>query len=143
MAKVVELGWREWVTLPDLGIELLKAKVDTGARTSALHAFKVYVERVGGAEEVFFHIHPDQKSLERVIPCQAPLVDTREVRDSGGHVEMRHVIETTLGLGGEARKIEVTLTDRDSMGFRMLVGRTALGEQFVVNPGKSFLLEKP
>ena len=78
-----------------------------------------------------------------MIPCQAPLVDTREVRDSGGHVEMRHVIETTLGLGGEARKIEVTLTDRDSMGFRMLVGRTALGEQFVVNPGKSFLLEKP
>ncbi len=143
MSEVVELGWREWVRLPELGIELLKAKIDTGARTSALHAFEVHIEAVGGADEVFFQMHPDQKSLDRVVQCRAPLVDTREVRDSGGHVESRHVIETTLLLGGEEKRIEVTLTDRDSMGFRMLVGRTALGKQFLVNPGKSFLLEKP
>lgn len=133
------VGWREWVTLPDLGVDLVKAKIDTGARTSALHAFKLEVDRVGGALEVFFSIHPRQRSDTPVIDCQAPLLDQREVKDSGGHVERRCVIATTLVLGERRLTAEVTLTDRDNMGFRMLVGRTAIRGIFAVDPARSYL----
>ncbi len=134
------LGWREWVGLPDLRIGALKAKIDTGARTSALHAFYTeYFER-NNATWVRFGVHPQQGSLEHVVHCEAPVIDTRDVTDSGGHREARPVIQTTLILGGQPRTIEMTLTDRDSMLFRMLIGRTAIHTGIVVSPGESFKL---
>ena len=137
------LGWREWVSLPDLGIEHIKAKVDTGARTSALHAFEVRPFRDEGRDQVEFRMHPLQKDNDTVITCIADIVDRRTVRDSGGHAEERYVIETTLEIGGYQWPIEATLTARDDMLFRMLIGRTALKKRAIVDPGRSYQLGKP
>jgi hypothetical protein len=119
----------------------IKAKVDTGAKTSALHAFYVQPFERQGAAWVRFGLHPLQASMEQlVIECEAPVKDVRRVTDSGGHSEMRPVIETRLMLQGKERIIELTLTDRENMMFRMLLGRSALKRYFVVDSGKSFLL---
>lgn len=134
------IGWREWVALPDLDIPHIKAKVDTGAKTSALHAFYVEPFERAGKPWVRFGVHPLQSSLGQVIDCEAPVKDVRRVTDSGGHAEMRPVIETTMMVQGEMRVIELTLTDRETMMFRMLLGRSALKRRFVVDSGKSFLL---
>lgn len=135
------LGWREWISLPDLGISKIKAKVDTGARTSALHAFDVSLEERDEIKVVRFKIHPKQKDLKTVIECEAPLLDEREVRDSGGHSEMRYVIESRISIGSSTHLAEITLTNRDSMGFRMLIGRTAMNGHYLVNPEQSFLMK--
>lgn len=132
------VGWREWAALPELGIAAVKMKVDTGARTSALHAFKVDIFRRGGNDWVRFAIHPFQDS-DLVRECEAPLLDRRVVSDSGGHREQRPVIRTLLVLGEQRWPIEVTLTDRETMTFRMLLGRTAM-RNLVVHPNASFLL---
>jgi hypothetical protein len=134
------IGWREWVSLPDLGIAHIKAKVDTGAKTSALHAFYVQPFERDGMPWVRFGVHPLQSTATQVIECEALVKDVRRVTDSGGHAEMRPVIETTLVVHGEMRLIELTLTDRENMMFRMLLGRSALKRRFVVDSGKSFLL---
>ena len=134
------IGWREWVGLPDLGVAHIKAKVDTGAKTSALHAFYVQPFEREGMPWVRFGVHPLQATATQVIECEAPVKDVRRVTDSGGHAEMRPVIETTLVVQGETRLIELTLTDRENMMFRMLLGRSALKRRFVVDSGKSFLL---
>lgn len=136
------LGWREWVGLPDLDIQRIKAKIDTGARTSALHAFDVSLVESESTPMVSFKIHPDQHDLDNFIECQAPLLDEREVRDSGGHSEMRYVIETRISMGDDIHRAEVTLTNRDTMGFRMLIGRTTMNGRYTVDPGKSYLLGK-
>lgn len=136
------LGWREWVSLPDLGIDQIKAKVDTGARTSALHAFDVQLVEENGVKLVKFNIHPKQKDLDAFIGCQAVLLDEREVRDSGGHSEKRYVIKTHVAIGPNLHAIEMTLTNRDSMGFRMLIGRTAMKGLYLVDSGKSYLVGK-
>ena len=136
------LGWREWVSLPELGIDRIKAKVDTGARTSALHAFDVRLEEISNKKIVKFSIHPKQRDLDLVIECQAPLVEEREVRDSGGHSELRYVIETQIAVGDTVHSAEITLTNRDTMGFRMLIGRTAMKGHYLVDPGRSFLTRK-
>jgi hypothetical protein len=134
------VGWREWVALPDLAIGYIKAKVDTGAKTSALHAYFVQLYERDGTPWVRFGIHPLQSSTSASVECNAPVKAMRLVTDSGGHAEMRPVIETTLMLAGKARKLELTLTDRETMRFRMLLGRRALKRHFVVDAAKSFLL---
>ena len=134
------VGWREWVSLPELGITTLKAKIDTGARTSALHAFRVDYYEEQGQPKVNFDIHPLQERDTPVISCVANVIDRRWVTDSGGHREERYVIKTHLILGTHTWPIEITLTNRDDMRFRMLLGRTAMRRRFIIDPAVSFLL---
>lgn len=134
------VGWREWCALPELGLSHIKAKVDTGARTSCLHAFEVEAFTKNDEAWVRFAIHPQQKNQDLIARCQARVLDQRTVTDSGGHRERRYVIETLLSLGGHQWPIEVTLTNRDSMLFRMLLGRTAMAGRITVDPAASFLL---
>ncbi|MCG6966582.1 MAG: RimK/LysX family protein [Chromatiaceae bacterium] len=134
------LGWREWLTLPDLGIGRIKAKVDTGARTSCVHAFYVDRFRSRGRSFVRFGVHPSQKNDDEIVHCKAEIIDQRQVSDSGGHRELRFVINTRLVLLDFDDMIELTLTNRDSMRFRMLLGRTALkAGGFCVDPAASYL----
>lgn len=137
------LGWREWVALPELKLARIKAKIDTGARSSALHAFAIEPYRKGGQRWVMFGIHPLQKNSDVAIECHAPVVDRRIVTDSGGHKQRRYVIETQLVLGQSAIRAEMTLTNRDTMRFRMLLGRTAMDARFVIDPGASYLQGLP
>jgi len=132
------LGWREWLELPDLAIDHIKAKVDTGARTSALHADQIEVFQDHGREMVRFVVHPVQKRKIPAVVCECPVVDRRRVSDSGGHAELRYVIETRLQIGDFSRMIEVTLTNRTRMSFRMLLGRSALAG-FIIYPDRSYL----
>ena len=138
------VGWREWLALPGLGIEQIKAKIDTGARTSALHAFHVDPYESNGEKRVRFGIHPKQGNTDIVVECDALVKDRRMVTDSGGHKEYRYVIQTMILIGQVEWEAEMTLTDRDSMKFRMLLGRTALNNRFLVNPAASYLIgQKP
>lgn len=139
MPATTVLGWREWVGFPDLGIARIVAKVDTGARTSALHTGGIEAFRRDGAEWIRFTVHPHQDDDSDELQCEAPVLEQRVVRDSGGHEELRYVIVTTVEIGGARRRIEVTLTDRDTMKFRVLIGRTAMRGRYTVDPSRSFL----
>lgn len=139
----ISLGWREWVALPDLDINRIKAKVDTGARTSCLHAFRTEPYTHEGERRVRFWVHPAQNDMHEVVECDARVLDERDVSDSGGHQELRLVIETTLVVGGESWPVEMTLTNRDSMQFRMLLGRTAMAGRAAIYPEASYLAGEP
>lgn len=132
-------GWREWIALPDLGLTPIKAKIDTGARTSTLHAFSVESFQSGGRLHARFGVHPLQKRTDVVVYGEAPVIDRRPVTDSGGHTEERYVIATRLVLAGREWPIELTLTNREEMLFRMLLGRTALAGRTQVDPALSYV----
>lgn len=134
------IGWREWVALPDLGVPAIKVKVDTGARTSALHAHNLVEFERDGSRWVRFSLYPLQRTRRPEIVTEAPVFDQRPVTDSGGHREKRYVIRTDLSIAGLSYPIELTVTRRDTMLFRMLLGRTALRGRFNVDPERSFVL---
>jgi len=133
------VGWREWAALPDLGIPAVKVKIDTGARTSALHALNIERFKTNGADMVRFDVQPLQRNKSVIIRAEAPLVDIRPVSDSGGHTENRYVISSVIKMGPMNTEIDITLTERNSMLFRMLVGRTALADNVLVDPAASYL----
>ena len=138
----LKIGWREWVALPDLGIPAIKAKVDTGARTSALHAFDLEIFEEEGREKVRFRIRPLQRRKKLVLLCTSNLLEQRMVTDSGGHRELRPVIQTHVSMGNMIWTIEITLTGRDTMKFRMLLGRSAMSDRFLIDPSASYLTGK-
>lgn len=139
MNEPLKLGWREWCALPELGIPAIKAKVDTGAKTSCLHTFCIEPYREGGVDYVRFKVHPLQKNDQVILECTAAVKDERIVSDSGGHKEVRYIIETRMLIGDNERLIEMSLTNRDSMRFRMLLGRRAMEENTLVDPAASYL----
>lgn len=138
MKSQLVMGWREWLELPDLGIQRVKAKVDTGARSSSLHAEGIELFQVRGQIRVRFTVLPLQRSRLRAVSCQAPLYDERYVKSSNGSRELRPVIRTTVSWGGQAWEVDVTLTSRDLMGFRMLLGREAIRRRYLVDTGRSY-----
>ena len=137
--QLAGLGWREYIGLPELGISRVKAKIDTGARTSCIHAFTVEPFEKDGENWVRFGVHPNQKDTVTEQWCEAKVVDCRLVTDSGGHTEMRYVISSKLVIGEHTFDAELTLSNRDNMRFRMLLGRTAMRNRFVVDSGASYL----
>jgi hypothetical protein len=132
------IGWREWVALPELGIQLIKAKIDTGARSSSLHAFEVRTYQRDGETIVRFKVHPTQRNTKEVILAESLVVDMRSIRSSSGKATVRPVIVTRVELMGQSWPIEVTLANRDEMGFRMLLGREAYRGRMLVDAGKSY-----
>lgn len=134
------IGWREWADLPDFDVKHVNAKIDTGAKTSAIHAFRIRETVIKGVDHVEFYLHPVQRRKKPEVFCCAPVAGRRIVRSSNGQEEERYVIETRLRLGRRTWKIELTLTNRDAMGFRLLLGRDALGRRFLIDAGASYLL---
>ena len=139
----VTVGWREWVRVPSLGLPDMRAKIDTGAKTSALHAFEVTPFDKDGELWVRFRIHPRKTLPNLEHTCEAKVIDERIVKDSGGHAEKRYVIQQNVHMGTWHWMIEMTLTDRDTMAFLMLIGREALAGRFLVDSSASFLLGRP
>ena len=137
------LGWREWLALPELGVPRIKAKIDTGARTASLHAFGLELFQRDGADWVRFAIHPRQRDDRLEILVEHPVHEFRLVRSSNGIQSRRPVILTQVTLGRMAWRTEMTLADRDAMGFRMLLGRHSIRGHFLVDPGRSFLVPLP
>ena len=137
------LGWREWAKLPKLGISRIKIKVDTGAKTSSIHVskFKIYYSNL--KPMVRFSVHPLQRNSKLTVQCTAELIDQRWVKTSSGHSTWRPVIKTEIQFGSICFPIELTLADRDLMGYRMLLGREAIRNRFVVDPSHAYLFGKP
>lgn len=136
---MITIGWREWVALPELGISSIKAKVDTGARTSSLHTAEVEPFTSDGRERVRFRVHPLQETTSVEIVCEADVVDFRRITNSGGQAEERYVIRTPIRVGSEIWPIEISLSNRETMTFRMLLGRTALRGHLLIDAGRSHL----
>ena len=148
MAKVRKtplpvIGWREWVGLPDLAIKTIKVKVDTGARSSSLHAYDLHEFRLRGATWVRFKVHPVQRTSRKVVEAEAEVLEYRSVRSSSGKATLRPVVITNIELLGQVWPVELTLANRDEMGFRMLLGREAYRGRFLVDAGKSYYGGRP
>ncbi|MDA0747381.1 MAG: RimK/LysX family protein [bacterium] len=137
------IGWREWLSLPTLGISEVKAKIDTGARSSALYAFNVKRFRRDDEQMVRFSVHPYQRDGRTTVVSEAVLLEDRIIRSSTGHEEVRPVIRTTVKILEREWEIELTLANRDDMGFRMLLGREAIRGRFLIDTGRSFRAGKP
>ena len=140
--ELIRIGWREWLGMPELGVARIKVKVDTGARTSSLHAYDVELFDRGAETFVRFSLHPFQRDSKISVPCEAPLLEERHVRSSNGARELRPVIQTPIEIAGHEWPVEITLTSRDNMGFRMLLGREAIRRRCMVDAGRSFLVNK-
>lgn len=143
MTQLTTVGWCENIALPELGIELIQAKIDTGARTSALHTYFIEPFHHKDKQKIRFGIHPLQLDNETCVICEAEVVDKRYVTDSGGRSEERYTIKTSLALAHHVRDVEITLTNRDNLKFRMLVGRTSLENLFQVDPSQSYIAGNP
>ena len=144
MAQIKKIiGWREWIKLPELGVPFLKVKVDTGARTSSLHAFDLTIFRKRGSDYARFFIHTQQRKKEPSVLAEAKIAEYRHVKSSNGQRELRPVIITSIELHGETWPIELTLANRDDMGFRMLLGRESFKNKMLVDAGKSYYSIKP
>ncbi|GLR76958.1 MULTISPECIES: ATP-dependent zinc protease family protein [Aliivibrio] len=141
MTDKIIVGWRESLSLPELGIKLIKAKVDTGAKTSCLHAFKVEPFTKDGEDWVRFWIHPEKRNNDFVQICEAKIFDQRSVKSSSGQEEMRYVIKTMIRLAGQEWPVQITLSNRETMVFRMLLGRTSMQDRIVVDPSSSYLVD--
>ena len=133
-------GWREWAQLPEFGIDAIKVKIDTGAKTSSLHAFELSTLTYEQKECVRFDLHPIQDNDLITYTCICPIVDYRWITSSTGHAQQRFIISTTLKIGEFSSVIEISLANRDEMGFRMLIGRTAFTEGILITPKHSFLM---
>ncbi len=142
-SKLTPIGWREWISFPDWDVEFLKVKVDTGARTSSLHVGEIEYFEKDSVPWVRFNVYPWQKSLKDSMSVTAPVKDFRNVKSSSGCLQRRPVIMARIQLAGHTFPVELTLTNRSSMGFRMLLGRAAMRKNFIVIPGKSYLGIKP
>lgn len=142
-ASKAQIGWREWVLIPELSSVPMKAKVDTGAQTSTLHAFDLSITDRDGSPWVEFEVHPLQRSRALRSEVAFPVHSFKRVRSSTGHAQRRPVIRTPIKIGAHVYKVDITLTSRDEMGFRMLLGRAALRRRFLVDPGRSYLFPKP
>ncbi|CED70732.1 ATP-dependent zinc protease family protein [Aliivibrio wodanis] len=141
MTNKIMVGWRESLSLPELGIKLIKAKVDTGAKTSCLHAFKIEPFTKDSEAWVRFWIHPEKRNNDFVQICEAKIFDQRIVKSSSGQEEMRYVIKTMIRLAGQEWPIQITLSNRETMVFRMLLGRTSMQDRIVVDPSSSYLVD--
>jgi hypothetical protein len=142
-ARLPVIGWREWVSLPELGIRTIKAKVDTGARSSSLHAFDLEEFDRNGERWIRFRVHPVQRNAAETVETEARILEYRRVRSSSGKASRRPVIMTKLSLLEKTWTVELTLANRDQMGFRMLLGREAFRGRFLVDAGKSYYAGKP
>lgn len=142
MSNLITIGWREYIHFPALEIYNIKAKIDSGARTSCLHAFDIEEYEKEGEKWVRFGLHPKQNDTDTELWRDAKVHDVRQVTDSGGHREKRYVIKTDLQIGASQFSSEFTLTNRDTMKFRMLLGRTAMNHRFTINPAESYLYGK-
>ena len=138
----LEIGWREEVVLPQFTRRKIKVKVDTGARTSALHVTNLEIINRGRSKIAKFTVHPEQDSSKPAYKCEAKVIEVRKIKSSTGHATLRPVIETEVVLGGESFVTELPLVNRELMGFRMLLGRKALKKRFVVNVAKSYMGRK-
>ena len=143
MKNLTAMGWREWVQLPELGIKRVKSKVDSGARSSSLHAEQIELFETRGQMGVRFLVLPLQRSRLRAVACHALLHDERYVKSSNGSRELRPVIRTAVSWGGQIWEIDITLTSRDLMGFRMLLGREAVRRRHLIDTGRSYLGGRP
>lgn len=137
------IGWREWVGLPDLGVDPIRAKIDTGARTAALHAYGLETFELDGKTIARFVVHPEHRRLGPAVVTEAEVIESRTVRSSSGATEDRFLIATHLSIGSHRFIAEVTLTRRDEMGFPMLLGRQTIRRRFLVDPGRSYLFGNP
>jgi len=137
------IGWREWVSLPGLGVARIKAKIDTGAKTAALHAFRIETVERSGKTYVHFAVHPIQKAAKPEILCRARVKCRRRIRSSNGVIEERLILRVKVKAGEREFPIDLSLANRDSMGFRLLLGRDAVRRKFLIDPGASFLLGRP
>jgi hypothetical protein len=137
------VGWREWVALPQAGVDWVKAKIDTGARSSSIHAFDLEIFEQDDREWVRFSIHPWQRSDDEAHELTLPVLDRREVRSSNGQTEQRYAVAMDVTLAGRTITTVMTLSNRDEMGFRMLIGREALERGFLVDSSRSYAGGKP
>lgn len=137
------VGWREWVRLPGIGVPWIKAKVDTGAKTSALHAFDLEAFDRDGEEWVRYSVHPWQRSDDDAVLTESRVLDRRQIRSSNGAAEERYVVVLEVALADRVVLAEVSLSRRDEMGFRMLIGREALAQGFLVDSGASYAGGRP